>query len=123
MYIDAVFNTASNVEEAIRRGADELWVIWTTSERGKWVNGFVGNFFGIFEATGVGGYKAVLARVERNNNAIVRGAPSEFGRLITIYQLKAEVPLHYLLNFNKRRFGEAVDSGVAAARAWCATTP
>jgi predicted patatin/cPLA2 family phospholipase len=123
VYIDAVFNTASNVEEAIRRGADELWVIWTTSERGKWVNGFVGNFFGIFEATGVGGYKAVLARVERNNDAVGRGAPSEFGRLITIRQLKAEVPLHYLLNFNKRRFGEAVDSGVAAARAWCATKP
>ena len=51
-YIDAVFNTATNLEEAIRRGADEVWVIWTTSQLGKWGNGFLGNFFGIFfEAT------------------------------------------------------------------------
>ena len=123
VYIDAVFNTPSNFEEAIRRGADELWVIWTTSERGKWANGFVGDFFDIFEAAGVGGYKAALARVERNNESILRGTPGEFGRLITVRQLKAEVRLHYLLNFSKRRFGEAVDSGVAAARAWCAATP
>lgn len=77
-YIDAVFNTASNIEEAIRRGADELWIIWTTSQRGEWFDGFVGNFFGIFEATANGGYKQVLARIERSNDAIARGAQGEF---------------------------------------------
>jgi len=65
-YVDAVFNTASNLEEAIRRGADELWIIWTTSRRGEWRNGFVGNFFGIFEATTNGGYKQMLARIQRH---------------------------------------------------------
>jgi predicted patatin/cPLA2 family phospholipase len=122
-YIDAVFNTACNLEEAIRRGADELWVIWTTSERGEWSDGFVGNFFGIFEAATIGGYKRVLARIERNNEAIAHGASGEFGRHITVRELKAEVPLHYLLNFNKDRVVEAVDSGVEAARAWCDATP
>src|SRR5580704_396068 len=34
--IDAVYNTDANLEEAIRRGADELWVIWTVSEAGTW---------------------------------------------------------------------------------------
>jgi hypothetical protein len=118
-YIDAVFNVASNIEEAIRRGADELWVIWTTSRRGEWIDGFVGNFFGIFEATTNGGYKRVLARVEANNDAIARGDAGEFGRAITIRELKAEVPLHYLFNFSKKDIGEAVDAGVEAARAWC----
>lgn len=120
-YIDAVFNTASNLEEAIRRGADELWVIWTTSSRGKWLGGFVGNFFGIFEAATNGGYRRVLARIEKNNAAIERGAPPEFGRRITVRELRAEVDLHYLFNFRKRRFVRAVDLGVAAARAWCDT--
>ena len=120
-YIDAVFNTASNLEEAIRRGADELWVIWTTSSRGKWLDGFVGNFFGIFEATTNGGYKQVLARIENNNAAIERGAPGEFGRSITVRELRSEVELHYLFNFSKRRFAQAVDLGVDAARAWCET--
>ena len=31
-YIDAVYVTDGNLEEAIRRGADELWVIWTVSQ-------------------------------------------------------------------------------------------
>jgi len=118
-YIDAVFNTASNIEEAIRRGADELWIIWTTSQRGEWFDGFVGNFFGIFEATANGGYKQVLARIERSNDAIARGAQGEFGRPIAVRELKAEVPLHYLLNFSKDRTTEAVNRGVEAARAWC----
>jgi predicted patatin/cPLA2 family phospholipase len=118
-YIDAVFNTASNLEEAIRRGADELWVIWTTSQRGEWLDGFIGIFFGIFEATANGGYKQVLERIERSNDKIARGAPGEFGRHITVRELKAEVPVHYLLNFSKDRAAEAVNRGVEAARAWC----
>lgn len=118
-YIDAVFNTASNLEEAILRGADELWVIWTTSQTGEWVDGFLGNFFGIFEATTNGGYKRVLARIAANNAAIERGAPGEFGRHIKVRELRSEIPLHYLFNFRKRRFTEAVNQGVAAARAWC----
>lgn len=117
-YIDAVFNTATNLEEAIRRGADELWVIWTTSSRGKWLDGFVGNFFGIFEAATNGSYKQVLARIENNNAAIERGGSGEFGRRITVRELRSEVELHYLFNFSKRRFVEAVNLGVEAARAW-----
>ena len=118
-YIDAVFNTATNLEEAIRRGADELWVIWTTSQLGRWRNGFVGNFFGIFEATTNHAYKEMLARIVANNAAIERGAGGEFGRMITVRELKSEVRLHYLFNFNQRRFREAVDHGVETARAWC----
>lgn len=118
-YIDAVFNDASNLEEAIRRGADELWVIWTASRCGQWRDGFVGNFFGVFEATTNGGYKRALARIEANNAAIAGGAPGEFGRPITVRELRAEVPLDYLFNFSKKRIAAAVELGVQAARAWC----
>lgn len=120
-YIDAVFNTATNLEEAIRRGADELWVIWTTSQRGEWRKGFVGNFFGIFEATTNHAYKQVLARIDANNAAIARGAPGEFGRKLTVREIKSEVALHYLFNFNQQRFKDEVEHGVAVARAWCNT--
>jgi predicted patatin/cPLA2 family phospholipase len=118
-YIDAVFNTPTNLEEAIRRGADELWVIWTTSTRGKWLDGFIGNFFGIFEATTNDNYKRLRARIDRNNAAIEAGAEGEFGRRIAVRELKSEVALHYLFNFSQARFAAAVDQGVEAARAWC----
>jgi|SRR5215213_2109294 len=119
-YIDAVFNTASNIEEAIRRGADELWIIWTTSQRGQWRRGFIGNFFGIFEATTNHAYKQVLARIAASNAAIERGEPGEFGRTLTVREIKSEVSLHYLFNFNQRRFRDEVEHGVEMARAWCA---
>lgn len=118
-YIDAVFNTGSNIDEAIRTGADELWVIWTTSERGEWFDGFVGNFFGIFEATVVGSYKNALARIAANNSALGRGEAGEFGRVIAVREIKAEVPVHYLLNFSRDRAAECVNRGVEAARQWC----
>jgi predicted patatin/cPLA2 family phospholipase len=118
-YIDAVFNTAANLEETIRRGADEIWVIWTTSQLGKWRKGFLGNFFGIFEATATYSYRRVLTRIEANNAAIELGGNSEFGRLITVREIRAEVGLHYLFNFKQRRFPETVEEGVKAARAWC----
>src|SRR5437867_2782916 len=41
IYIDSVFLSDANIEEAIRRGADELWVIWTVSEKPEWHPGFV----------------------------------------------------------------------------------
>lgn len=118
-YIDAVFNTAANLEEALRRGADEIWVIWTTSQLGKWRKGFLGNFFGIFEATANYSYRRVLTRIEANNAAIERGTNSEFGRPITVREISAEVGLHYLFNFKQRRFPETVEEGVKTARAWC----
>ncbi|HTU46946.1 MAG TPA: patatin-like phospholipase family protein [Bryobacteraceae bacterium] len=118
-YIDAIFHMGSNIDQAIRAGADELWIIWTTSERGEWFDGFVGNFFGIFEATVVWSYKSALARIAANNAALKRGEPGEFGRPLAVREIKAEVPLHYLLNFSRDRAAEAVNRGVEAARAWC----
>jgi len=120
-YIDAVFNTASNLEEAIRRGADEVWVIWTAGSSGNWRDGFVGNLFGIFEATTNGGYRRVLSRIDNNNAMIERGAQSEFGRPIRVRELRSEVALDYLFNFSKACFAAVVDQGVEAARAWCNT--
>jgi predicted patatin/cPLA2 family phospholipase len=119
VYIDSVFNTDANLEEAIRRGADELWVIWTVSFRGEWMNGFVANYFQIIEAAANGRYNAVLKRIEENNRAIAAGEHSEFGRPITVKELRAEVPLHYLVNFSRDRSAEAVNRGVEAGREWC----
>jgi hypothetical protein len=118
-YIDPVFITDANLEEAIRRGADELWVIWTVSERSEWNDGFVANYFQIIETSANGHFKRSLRRIEENNAAIAEGRPGEFGRPIEVKVLKAEVPLHYLVNLNSDRLKEAVNRGVEAARRWC----
>ena len=118
-YIDPVFITDANLEEAIRRDADELWVIWTVSERGEWNDGFVANYFQIIETSANGHFKRMVRRIEENNAAIAEGRGGEFGRHVELKILKAEVPLHYLINLSSDRLKEAVNRGVEAARRWC----
>ena len=119
-YVDAVQAGAANLEHAIERGADELWIIWTTSTAGRWRNGLLGQYFGIFELAANGRLRADLDRIERNNAAVDRGEHGAYGRRIEVRMLQAEVPLHYLFNFRARKFREQVDAGVRDARAWCA---
>jgi hypothetical protein len=119
VYVDAVMATDANLEEAIDRGADELWIIWTVSTRGKWRNGFIAKYFQMIEAMANGKRNATLKRIERSNAAFAAGEPSEFGRPIQVKLLESEVPLHYLLNLTQDRMAAAVELGVARARQWC----
>jgi predicted acylesterase/phospholipase RssA len=116
-YIDSVYATDANLEAAIRNEADELWVIWTVSKKGKWRNGFVNQYFQTIENAAIWRLKDMKRRIEASNAA---GAKGEFGRHIDLKILYAEVPLHYLLVFNGDRLHEAVQLGVQCARAWCA---
>lgn len=118
-YIDAVFLTDGNVEEALRRDADEVWIIWTVSQKGEWGNGFIADYFGIIETVANGNLRRVLDRIQASNDALSRGEAGEFGRVITVKMLAAEVPLHYLVILGRDRVAEAVNQGVRAARAWC----
>jgi hypothetical protein len=118
-YIDSVFMTDANLEEAISRGADELWVIWTVSQKGEYHNGFVANYFAIIEACANGNFHRLQARLKTNNAAIAKGETGEFGRHIELKVLKAEVPLHYIMNIGADRYKQAVSLGVHKAREWC----
>ena len=118
-YIDSVYLTDANIEEAIRRGADELWIIWTVSDKDEWHPGFVATYFQIIETTADGHYRAILKRIADNNAAIAAGKNGEFGRHIEVKELKADVALHYLIDFSQDRLAEAVNLGVLRAREWC----
>ncbi|WP_432515087.1 patatin-like phospholipase family protein [Kineococcus sp. SYSU DK001] len=121
-YIDAVYATDANLEEGIRRGADELWVIWTVSARGTWRNGPVSQYFQVIEAAATSQLRSVLRRIEVNNDAVERSGQGagEFGRTVRVRLLQAEVPAHYLFNFRRDRIAMAVELGVQTARRWCA---
>ncbi|HEY6793935.1 MAG TPA: patatin-like phospholipase family protein, partial [Kineosporiaceae bacterium] len=119
-YLDAVYLSDGNLEEAIRRGADEIWVIWTVSEEGAWRPGFVNTYFQVIEIVANGNFRRVLERIDRNNAAVAAGRAGEFGRKIDVKVLRGEVPVNYLLEVGADRLHEAVERGVEAARAWCA---
>ncbi len=119
-YIDAVYLTDGNLEEAIRRGANEIWAIWTVSRAAEWRNGFANQYFQIVEIAANGRFFDTWNRIEESNRAIAEGGAGEFGRHIELRLLQAEVPVHYLLNVSADRMAESVNAGVLAARAWCA---
>ena len=116
---DAVYITDGNLEEAVRRGADEIWAIWTVSRRDEWRDGFVNEYFQIIESVADTNFFTYWKRIEENNRRIAAGEAGEFGRPIALHLLEAEVPVHYLLNFSRDRMAEAVNQGVEDARAWC----
>ena len=118
-YFDAVYITDANLEEAVARGADEIWAIWTVSRRDEWRNGFVNEYFQIIETVADTHFFNYWNRLEENNRRIAAGQAGEFGRPIALNLIEAEVPVHYLLNFSRARTAEAVNQGVADARAWC----
>jgi predicted patatin/cPLA2 family phospholipase len=119
-YVDAVHLQDANLEEVIARGADDLFVIWTVSRRGVWRDGFVAQYFQTIEEAAYGGFKRLCRRIEASNRSFLDGQPSEFGRLIRLRVLEAEVPLHYVVNLSRDRMAAAVDLGVREARRWCA---
>ncbi|MDQ3491939.1 MAG: patatin-like phospholipase family protein [Chloroflexota bacterium] len=118
-YLDAVFLSDANLEEAIERGADELWVIWTVSERSEWQAGFMGIYFGIIETVANGNFRHIVQRVRHNNAEVAAGRAGEFGRHIELRILRAEVPVHYLMVVGADRVRHCVERGVAAGRRWC----
>jgi predicted acylesterase/phospholipase RssA len=119
VYVDAVHAGAANIEHAIEQGADELWIIWTTSTAGRWRNGPSAQYFAVFELAANARLRADLHRIGESNARLARGEPGNYGRHVTVHLLQHEVPLHYLFNVSGRRFAAAVDRGVADARAWC----
>lgn len=118
-YIDAVYVTDANIEEALRRGADELWIIWTVSRSGRWRDGFLAHYFQIIEASALGDLERMCERIKISNQRFAASQPSEFGRHIEVRSLEYDVPVHYLINFNADRIRTAVELGVAKAREWC----
>jgi len=118
-YIDSVYITDGNVEEAIRRGADEIWAIWTVSTHDEWRDGFIAQYFHIIETVADTNFFSIWRRIKENNDEIAAGKKGEFGRHIEQKLLQAEVPIHYLINFSKDRMAETVNLGVKTAREWC----
>jgi predicted patatin/cPLA2 family phospholipase len=118
--IDSVFATDSNLEAAIRAGADDLWIIWTVPMEGKWRSWPVPEYFAMVENAAVWNLKDLLRRIDASNDSIERYGHGEFPHPVNYRILKADyVPLHYVLVFSQTRVQQAVELGVQAARRWC----
>ena len=120
-YIDGVYWKDANLSEAVARGADEIWVIWTVSETPAYRPGPYGQYFHIIEAIADGRFYEELAAIERINEAVRAGTDTEH-REIRVHVIRhgTPVPLDYLLFFSAGDMSRIVDMGVRDARAYLA---
>lgn len=120
-YIDGVYWKDANLTEAVRRGADEIWVIWTVSETPTYRPGPYAGYFNIIEAIADGRFYEELREIEAINEAVRAGTDTDH-REITVHVIRhpAPVPLDYLLFFSAGDMSRIVDMGVRDARAYLA---
>lgn len=118
-YTDAVFDTDANVEAALQREPDEIWVIWTVSRRGDWMPGPIAQFFHALEEAANGRFEADRRLIEWSNAEVRAGRWGLYGKPIDLKVIEIEVPVHYLLLAGSDRLHRMVELGVRAARTWC----
>ncbi|GAC1406997.1 MAG: hypothetical protein NVSMB64_13320 [Candidatus Velthaea sp.] len=137
---DAAWCTDGNVGEAVRRGADEIWAIWTLSNTPELRDGVLAQYFHVIESIGNAKFLEEWDEIAAVNAAITahggpikgRGPdlqlragydptatatmlPPEGRVFITQHLIRQEVPMHYLFIFSRDRVAAAVEMGVRDA--------
>lgn len=84
-YLDAVWIKDANVEEAVRRGADELWLVWAIGNHGVYRNGAFQQYVHMIEMSANGALFKELAAVGAINET--REPP------IRLHVIRPRVPL------------------------------
>jgi predicted patatin/cPLA2 family phospholipase len=120
-YIDGVYWKDANLTEAVRRGAGEIWVIWTVSETPTYRPGPYAGYFNIIEAIADGRFYEELREIEAINEAVRAGTDTEHREIqVHVIRHPTPVPLDYLLFFSAGDMSRIVDMGVRDARAYLA---
>jgi predicted patatin/cPLA2 family phospholipase len=122
LYVDAMCLKEANLEEAVRRGADEIWVLWNIEERSEWRGGWWNQLGHIFEICAVGNLYREMDEIAAVNAKVAAGTAKAGQRHITVHVLKppSRLPVGYLFYRNKAQMRPVIESGKAYARQYLA---
>lgn len=93
-YVDAVWIKDANLMEAVRRGAEELWLVWCIGNQSTYENGFFHQFVHMIEMSANGALFEEFERI-REINERIEGGEAVYGhdRPIRLHLIKPEYPL------------------------------
>ncbi|MDB5813010.1 MAG: hypothetical protein JWN23_127 [Rhodocyclales bacterium] len=117
-YLDSVWIKDANVMEAVRRGAEELWLVWCIGNTPRYRDGAFNQYVHMIEMSAAGKLNEELAWVRDLNERIARGdSPYGQRKQITLHVIKPVKPLPLDPDFYLGRIDAAtlVDRGYADA--------
>jgi predicted acylesterase/phospholipase RssA len=94
LYLDSVWIQDANVMEAVRRGAEEIWVVWCIGNTPRYADGFFRQYVHMIELSANGALFAQLEQVRELNARILAGETvMGHSRPIAVHLVKPERPL------------------------------
>lgn len=114
LYLDSVWIQDANCMEAVRRGADEIWILWCIGNTPTYQSGPFEQYVHMIELCANGALFREFEQIRAINEAIARGErPGGRTRPIRVHLIKPEypLPLDPELYFGRISTGTLVDMG------------
>ena len=94
LYLDSVWIKDANLTEAIKRGAEELWLIWCIGNTAQYRDGPFNQYVHMIEISAAGALNAELQWLNDLNERIERG-DSPYGQMrpVRLHVIKPQFPL------------------------------
>jgi predicted acylesterase/phospholipase RssA len=125
-YTDSVWLKDANLLEAVRRGAEELWVLWILNNTPEYKPGFFNQYVHMIEMSANGSLIDEFERIEELNKHINQGEkPFAHTRPIKLHLIrpKSPLPLDPDLYLNRITTAGLIDMGYADAREYLQDVP
>lgn len=123
-YIDGVWIKDANLMEAVRRGADELWLVWCIGNHDRYLGGLLNQYVHMIEMSANGALIEEFDRIKEINERIERGEVM-YGRSkpIRLHIIEPEYPLPLDTDLYLGRIDNAmlIDMGYADAHRYLRT--
>lgn len=94
IYVDSVWIKDANLTEAVKRGAEELWLVWCIGNTGQYRDGPFNQYVHMIEISAAGALNIELDWLRELNVRIARG-DSPYGQTcpVRLHVIKPEFPL------------------------------
>ncbi len=93
-YSDAVWIKDANLMEAVRRGAEEIWLVWAIGNGREYLDGSFNQYVHMIEMSANGGLLEEYEQIKSLNERIVRGdSPFHQKKPIVLHVIKPVFPL------------------------------
>jgi hypothetical protein len=123
LYLDCAFVCDANPLEAVRRGAEELWIVWVLGNTGAYLGGMLNLYVQMLEMSANGALARDLEAIGELNERVARGeATGGRSEPVRLHLIRPQhpLPLDSELYTGRVTFGQLVDMGYADARRYLA---